>query len=148
MAFSLSTENEQFKPKENEKEKAEAYEKQMESYALRNAAENCYFQTLTVEDILGQKTICCDGDDDDEADELQKFLSEKENSEDDHLKKVFMVKFHSSRLRNVGIINRCKNLTICDLSCNYLQKIDPLINCHSLIKLDVHQNQVNKNSSI
>ncbi len=146
MALVVDKEAELVSIKKNGENKAEVYEKQIAAYTMRNAVENGYFQALTVEDILGQNQNAAGifSEDDDDSSELQRRVFGRETSKEDSLNKIFMIKFPNSRLRSLGIIQQCRNLTICDLSCNYLERIDSLIHCQSLVKLDLHQNQVNK----
>lgn len=52
---------------------------------------------------------------------------------------VSLCGLHVRELRDIGI---CANLRVVDLSNNFLAKIEPLINCPHLLKLDLHGNQV------
>ena len=59
-----------------------------------------------------------------------------------NIKALHLVKLDGVHLRKIGDISYCVNLKICILSNNCLQKIDGLVSCRQLVKLDVHGNQV------
>lgn len=58
------------------------------------------------------------------------------------LKDLVMVRLHAQYLGNVGDLQHCVSLKICDLSGNFLTSIDRLEGCTNLIKLDLHNNQI------
>ena len=53
-----------------------------------------------------------------------------------------LVRLRGVHLRVLGDIGTCTRLTICLLSNNFITKIDSLMACRHLIKLDLHSNQV------
>eukprot|EP00794_Sanderia_malayensis_P016083 gene16083-17706_t len=115
---------------------------------MQNCAENGYFRTLTAEDVLNE-FLQVSQEDEFYDTETHSFSSDKDifakkPSKENLLRHVHIVSYRSSRLNSVGIIEKCRNLTICDLSCNFLQRMDSLIYCSRLVKLDVHQNQISE----
>lgn len=139
MTFRPSREKLPLKGKKDGPDKPESYEKQMETYTMRNAVNFDYFRTLELDHVLtkvGHPPSPIDA-----FDSQMNLLDPKELGKQT-LKKILFVNFSSSRLRTVGIINLCHNLTICDLSCNFLERIDGLSQCRHLKKLDAHHNQV------
>ncbi|XP_046360900.2 uncharacterized protein LOC124138349 [Haliotis rufescens] len=58
------------------------------------------------------------------------------------LSQLFLVQLNGLHLRKVGEISMCLNLQICNLSNNFLPKIEPLAGCRHLVKLDLHSNQL------
>ncbi|XP_033883495.3 leucine-rich repeat and IQ domain-containing protein 3 [Acipenser ruthenus] len=58
------------------------------------------------------------------------------------LQDIVMVKQTSLRLKNLNNIEYCRSLKICILANNYITKIEALSNCHELVKLDLHGNQI------
>jgi hypothetical protein len=46
-----------------------------------------------------------------------------------------------SHINEIGDIHMCHNIQILLLSENYLARIEPLINCVNLVRLDLHKNQ-------
>ena len=61
---------------------------------------------------------------------------------DKDLSSVFLMRLSCSHLKSVGDIGLCQNLTICILNNNYIKRIEPLVSCLFLMKLDLHSNQV------
>ncbi|XP_041368194.1 uncharacterized protein LOC121382712 [Gigantopelta aegis] len=59
-----------------------------------------------------------------------------------NIKSLSLVKLDGVHVRKIGDISYCINLKICILSNNFLQKIDGLVSCRQLVKLDVHGNQL------
>ena len=57
---------------------------------------------------------------------------------------IRLVKLVGVHLRQLADIGACTRLTICLLSNNFLTKVDSLVNCRHLIKLDLHSNQVSE----
>lgn len=68
--------------------------------------------------------------------------SGNEEQEEKDLAQVFLLKLPNSHLRSIGDIGLCSNLTICILSNNFISRFDSLVGCMSLMKLDLHSNQV------
>ncbi|XP_041125915.1 leucine-rich repeat and IQ domain-containing protein 3 [Polyodon spathula] len=58
------------------------------------------------------------------------------------LQDIIMVKQAGLRLKNLNNIEYCRSLKICILANNYITKIEALSNCHELVKLDLHGNQI------
>ena len=58
------------------------------------------------------------------------------------LGRVKMIDLGSARLKSVGELGLCRNLTICLLGNNHIKKIEGLISCTQLIRLDLHNNRV------
>ncbi|KAG9270110.1 leucine-rich repeat and IQ domain-containing protein 3 isoform X1 [Astyanax mexicanus] len=58
------------------------------------------------------------------------------------LKDILLVNLSGLLLKNLDQIGSCKALKICILANNFLTKIDPLIECVSLVKLDLKGNQI------
>ena len=119
------------------------YERHLESNILRNAIGSGYLNSLTVEELLGQSqqkikknkqenALYCDGLIDD------KQQNYKQNAVED----IILLNLNSLRLRIIKAIGVCLNLTVCNISCNFIEKIDALRSCRCLRKLDLHQNQV------
>jgi Leucine-rich repeat (LRR) protein len=46
------------------------------------------------------------------------------------------------RVRDLQDIGWCANLRVLILSNNFLSRLDPIVHCHQLLKLDLHGNQV------
>ena len=58
------------------------------------------------------------------------------------LSRVKMINLGSARLKNVGELGLCNNLTICLLGNNHIKTSDGLISCTQLTRLDLHSNRV------
>ncbi|XP_039183149.1 leucine-rich repeat and IQ domain-containing protein 3 isoform X3 [Crotalus tigris] len=58
------------------------------------------------------------------------------------LRNLVMVRLHAQHLYDLRSMPYCVSLRICDLSCNFLTNIDALEYCTNLIKLDLHNNQL------
>lgn len=58
---------------------------------------------------------------------------------------IFVLSLTKLQLNSIGDIGQFRHIQICDLSSNFIEKIDSLIiNCRQLIKLDLHSNRVIK----
>lgn len=116
-----------------------AYEKHLESNVLRNAIGSGYLNTLTVEELLvrSQKN-----NRDERSIPKDRENIESNEKETSTLEDIYLLFLKSSRIRNIKLIGFCENLTVCNLSCNYVEKFDSLKNCKQLRKLDLHHNQV------
>ena len=56
---------------------------------------------------------------------------------------IFVLSLARLQLNSIGDIGQFQHIQICDLSSNFIESIDSLIlNCPSLIKLDLHSNRV------
>lgn len=56
---------------------------------------------------------------------------------------IFVLSLPKLQLNSIGDIGQFQHIQICDLSSNFIESIDSLIiNCPSLIKLDLHSNRV------
>ena len=55
---------------------------------------------------------------------------------------VKLINLDSGRIRLLGDVGMCINLTICLVGNNYLYSIDGLAGCRQLIRLDLHGNRV------
>lgn len=109
--------------------------KQREGEAVKQAEEHGYFLKAS-KSFIEKKYL---GEKNDEAGGVS-FWRNKDIDKD--LAEVHIVKLPSSRLPHVGDIGLCSKLTICDLSNNYITKLDALAPCTQLIRLDVHGNQI------
>ncbi|KAI4872313.1 hypothetical protein NFI96_027746 [Prochilodus magdalenae] len=58
------------------------------------------------------------------------------------LQDVLLVNLTSLLLKSLGQLGRCKGLKICTLADNFLTRIDPLVECVHLVKLDLTGNQI------
>ncbi|XP_066548206.1 leucine-rich repeat and IQ domain-containing protein 3 isoform X2 [Amia ocellicauda] len=58
------------------------------------------------------------------------------------LRDVVLLTLGALRLKNVQNLDYCTALQICILANNYITKIDALISCHCLVRLDLHRNQI------
>lgn len=99
------------------------YYKQREEQAIRQAEERGYFRVPTQEYLI----------------EESKKRNDYKYKDVSHLK---LIKLCGVHLRKVGEISSCLYLRICIINNNFLTKIDGLMSCHHLVKLDVHSNQV------
>ncbi|XP_005095281.1 uncharacterized protein LOC101845313 [Aplysia californica] len=97
--------------------------KQREAEAVRQAEQSGYFLNPTLEVIQSH----CGS------------LNPKSKVDVDDIK---LVRLDGVHLRVLGDIGACTRLTICLLANNYLTKIDALVACRHLIKLDLHSNQL------
>ena len=116
------------------------YEKHMENMVLRNAISSGYFNSLTVKQLLAQcreKNRQLESSDSNISDFEAHF-----HGNIDTLDSIELLNLSSTKLRAVTAIGACVNLTVCDLSGNYLEKINALESCKFLRKLDLHQNRV------
>ncbi|CAF1015372.1 unnamed protein product [Adineta steineri] len=58
---------------------------------------------------------------------------------------IFILSLSKLKLNSISDIVQFQYIQICDLSSNFIEKIDDLlINCRQLIKLDLHSNRINK----
>ena len=106
-----------------QKQSQRLYEKQREEDILQNAIDHGYLKSPCASDIIS--------------------VSEDLQEEDiDILDKVLIVTFGLARLQKIDELRTCINLTICNLCCNFIKDIEPLKCCTSLVKLDLHGNQV------
>ncbi|GFS23191.1 leucine-rich repeat and IQ domain-containing protein 3 [Elysia marginata] len=71
---------------------------------------------------------------------LQRCKEQNPNSKD--ITDFQLIRLRGVHLRVLGDIGACTNLTICLLSNNFITKIDSLIACRQMIKLDLHSNQL------
>lgn len=65
-----------------------------------------------------------------------------QNSQSKDITDFQLVRLRGLHLRVLGDIGACTRLSICLLSNNFITKIDSLIACRQLIKLDLHSNQL------
>eukprot|EP00061_Rhincodon_typus_P014799 g42092.t1 len=56
------------------------------------------------------------------------------------LNEIVVVTLSGRYLKNLGSLPHCSALKVCNLSRNYITKIDALAGCPNLIKLDLHGN--------
>ena len=115
------------------------YHKQREEKTIREAEESGYFTDLSRE-FLEKRFFERETENKPEA--KRSFLDNFDNKEYD-LGVINLIKLQQYRLRTVGELSLCRNLTICILSNNFIIKIDGLSSCVNLVKLDLHSNQVN-----
>ena len=104
------------------------YYKQREEQAIRQAEERGYFKVPTQEYIL-----------------LESAYRNGKNIK--NVEKLKLVKLCGVHLRKVGEISLCFSLQICILNNNFLTKIDSMLTCHQLIRLDLHSNQVGRHQN-
>ena len=119
------------------------YEKHLENNVLRNAIRSGYFHSLTIENILVQYKKCIDGQKGQASADV--YLDNGEvriKSKREKLGAIAFLNLFSLKLRTIAEIGACSNLTACDLSCNFIKKIEALRGCKCLRKLDLHHNQV------
>ncbi|CAF4388392.1 unnamed protein product, partial [Adineta steineri] len=58
---------------------------------------------------------------------------------------IFILSLSKLKLNSISDIVQFQYIQICDLSSNFIEKIDDLLmNCRQLIKLDLHSNRINK----
>ncbi|XP_048458189.1 leucine-rich repeat and IQ domain-containing protein 3-like [Rhincodon typus] len=58
------------------------------------------------------------------------------------LNEIVVVTLSGRYLKNLGSLPHCSALKVCNLSRNYITKIDALAGCPNLIKLDLHGNHI------
>ncbi|CAH1786102.1 unnamed protein product [Owenia fusiformis] len=115
---------------------ASRYNKQRELEVVKQAEKHGYFVKASKSYIL-QKFKEADPD----QIEKDRLLGRKRNLEEE-CQDVEFIKLPGTHLRHLGDIARCENLKICCLSNNYISRIESLMDCHQLIKLDLHSNQI------
>ena len=106
------------------------YERQREEEALRLAEQNGYFLVPT-STLLEEKFS--------EAPRQKGSILDNQPTD---LGLVLLIRLETCRVRLLGDIGMCYNLTVCILGDNYLAKFDALSECRHLFKLDLHSNQV------
>ena len=114
------------------------YHKQREEKTIREAEESGYFTEVNREFL---EKIFFEKETENKPDAKRSFLDDLDNVEYD-LGVINLIKLQHRKLRTVGGISLCRNLTICTLSNNFIIKIDGLSSCVNLVKLDLHCNQV------
>lgn len=110
------------------------YYKQQAEEIVKQAEEHGYFAKPSRSFI--EKKFLPAGDSKEKS-----FLAEYNKKHKD-LSGLRIVKLVGAHLRTVGDIGLCSQLRICILSNNYITRIDGLVPCRQLIKLDLHGNQV------
>ncbi|KAK7504361.1 hypothetical protein BaRGS_00004227 [Batillaria attramentaria] len=98
------------------------YYKQREQEAIKQAEERGYFLVPSMEYLL-------------------KNMGPYSGTSKE-ITRVFLVRLVGVHLRKLGDISLCTSLQICNLSNNFLTKIDALCTCQQLVKLDLHGNQL------
>ena len=133
--------------------KMDSYEKRLESNMLRSVLGRGFFKSLTEDDFVekglnsGQCSVLVEKN----AVIMQGSSIRLNDGKDEKTKALNDIKvldFHLERVRSLGPIRLCMNLTICDLSCNFIHDINALRACRCLVKLDVHKNQVIDNGMV
>lgn len=99
------------------------YYKQREEQAIRQAEERGYFRVPTQEYLI------------EECQRRNRYRYKD-------VQQLKLIKLCGVHLRKVGEISSCIYLRICIINNNFLTRIDGLMSCHHLVKLDVHSNQV------
>ena len=107
------------------------YERHREEEALRLAEQYGYF-LLPTATLLAEKCS--------EPQRRKRSVLDTDTSAD--LSLVWLVRLESCRVRLLGDVGLCHNLTVCILGGNYLARFDALAECRNLFKLDLHSNQV------
>jgi hypothetical protein len=69
-----------------------------------------------------------------------KALQQQSGRED--LSHVGYIELTSLAIKGISGIQQCRNLTICILGCNSIASVQPLMDCHHLQKIDLHQNWI------
>ncbi|GFO39888.1 leucine-rich repeat and iq domain-containing protein 3 [Plakobranchus ocellatus] len=109
--------------KQNDKQSLlSKFYKQKELEAVKLAEQHGYFLEPTEKELL----IRC----------------KEQNPETKNISEFELVRLRGVHLRVLGDIGACTRLTICLLSNNFITKMDSLIACRQLIKLDLHSNQL------
>ncbi|KAK3088682.1 hypothetical protein FSP39_022332 [Pinctada imbricata] len=99
------------------------YYKQREEQAIKQAEERGYFKVPSQEYLLKESAY-------------------RNGRNVKEVGKLKLIKLCGVHLRKVGDIAFCYNLQICILNNNFLTKIDGLMTCHQLVRLDLHSNQL------
>ncbi|CAG5134410.1 unnamed protein product [Candidula unifasciata] len=95
---------------------------QRDADIIKQAEENGFFFNPTEETLLLQCQV--------------------QNPDRKNLADFRLIQLCDVHLRVLGDIRMCTSLTICLLANNFLTKIDALVSCTQLIRLDVHSNQL------
>ncbi|ELT97561.1 hypothetical protein CAPTEDRAFT_143173 [Capitella teleta] len=107
---------------------------------IKQAEEQGIFLHLS-QDFIEDQLVPEEAEEEKEAPRLTSILdAPKERKKDPS--RVLFVRLDHVRLRNVGELGICHQLTICVLSNNYITHFDALAPCVNLIKLDLHSNQI------
>ncbi|PIK37453.1 hypothetical protein BSL78_25709 [Apostichopus japonicus] len=72
------------------------------------------------------------------------FLREQYSSDEgiSSIDDILQVQLSNMRLKDVGDIGFCRNLQYCSLPGNYITNFEALKTCESLVRLDLHDNQI------
>ena len=115
------------------------YRKQREKEATKQAEESGYITKVDrryiEKHILGLSEESLE-----KKKRAKSFLDDEEDELD--LSNVFLVRLPSAHLRTVGEIGLCRHIRICILSNNFIIRFDALDACQQLVRLDLHNNQV------
>lgn len=125
----------------NEKHESHKYERHLEQNILQNAINSGYLNELTTEDLLilnGKRRKT----DSELLADIEKSNETLNGETKSTVEDIELLNLKSSRVRHIKSIGACINLTVCNLSCNYIQNFEALKNCRQLRKLDLHKNQV------
>ncbi|KAK3763159.1 hypothetical protein RRG08_035841 [Elysia crispata] len=109
--------------KQNDKQSLlNKFYKQKELEAVKLAEKHGYFLDPTEKELL----LRC----------------KEQNPNSNDISDFELVRLRGVHLRVLGDIGACTRLTICLLSNNFITRIDSLMACRNLIKLDLHSNQL------
>jgi len=77
-------------------------------------------------------------------DDIIRFGKRKGDHKCQNISEVQFIKLSLLHIKNIASLGMCQSLTICILSSNFLQNIEPLQSCRNLAALDLHANQIEK----
>ncbi len=99
-------------------------EKERNQEFMRHAEEKGYLQTPSKQSILDNSR------------------SKSDRRKASKLNHVALLNMSAMKLMDLGEVGACSRLKVCIMPGNYLTRFDVLANCHELVKLDLHSNQV------